>query len=377
MLDPISLYIHIPFCSKKCHYCHFYVIEHSQSFVDSYIEAITKEIALYKDVLKTHPIASIYFGGGTPSRLQVQEIEKIIHSILAYVTLCDSCELTIEVNPEDVNLPFVKAIKGIGFNRVSMGVQSFHESHLIQLGRTHNANKAESAVNDLYNGGFDNISIDLMYDLPYQIKEDWEKTVLRAVELPITHLSLYNLTIEPQTLFFKNKKILEPHLPDENLSLYFYKHAIDVFSKNGLEQYEISAFAKNKKYSIHNLGYWTGRPFLGLGPSAFSYWEGKRFKNVSHLKKYHDLLKESILPIDFTEKLEYEAKWRELFTIQLRLKIGINLEDFEKKNGQSPTNFSKELLALRADGFISFTNNQCQLTEKGFLFYDYIASELI
>jgi oxygen-independent coproporphyrinogen-3 oxidase len=216
-----------------------------------------------------------------------------------------------------------------------------------------------------------------MYDLPQQSLADWEHTLDKVKTLPITHLSLYNLTIEPHTLFFKKKKELVPLLPNEEISLAMYQMAIDKIESMGLQQYEISAFAKPGYESLHNSGYWIGRPFLGFGPSAFSFWEGKRFQNVPHLKKYCDALKKGESPIHFEEALDLEALRRELFVIQLRLRKGVYLKKFSEEQGELNQTTLDQLHSLSLQGLIQWEGDLVSLSKKGVLFYDTIASELI
>lgn len=351
-----SLYIHVPFCTQKCDYCHFFVIPHQKRFVEIYLQALKKEIA-FRPI--PNELLTIYFGGGTPSLLPPETIYEILQ------LLPQAQEITIEVNPE--NTSFLKDFRQAGINRVSMGVQSFDDHLLTELSRRHAAQVAIDAVIKAKEAGFDNISIDLMYDIPKQTEKSWQVTLERAVKLPITHLSLYNLTIEPHTPFFKKKDKLSPFLPTEEESFRMLQKAVNFLNSNGLVRYEISAFAKEGFASLHNMGYWTGRPFLGLGPSAFSYWEGKRFKNVASLTKWAKALDEGVDPQDFIEELSPLAQEREGLAIGLRVLRGV---DFPQK---PPPHIEK----LINDGFLVLQNKVLKLTERGQLFYDYVAEEII
>jgi len=216
-----------------------------------------------------------------------------------------------------------------------------------------------------------------MYDLPKQTLEHWEATLAEVQRLPIQHLSLYNLTIEPHTLFFKKQAELRPCLPDEEASLSMYLMAVEKLEAVGLKQYEISAFAKNGAESRHNTGYWLGRPFLGLGPSAYSYWEGKRFRNIAHLSRYSQLLQNGQFPVDFEEKLDPEAHRRELFVIQLRMRQGVSLEAFNQEHGSLDSEAATTLRRLIEEGFLWEHEGKILLTRRGILFYDSLASDLI
>jgi oxygen-independent coproporphyrinogen-3 oxidase len=216
-----------------------------------------------------------------------------------------------------------------------------------------------------------------MYDLPEQTLMHWQQTLSAIRELPITHLSLYNLTIEPHTLFFKKKTLLAKLLPDEETSLKMYEKAVHALAQQGLQRYEISAFAKPGYESQHNTGYWTARPFLGFGPSAFSYWGGKRFRNVAHLNRYCQALKKGESPIDFEEKLDDIASRRELLVIRLRLCEGVDLTRFQQNHGALDSETHKTLADLILQGLIRKAQDHLFLTPRGILFYDTVASELI
>ena len=322
------------------------------------MEGFRKEFQLRKPHF-TQKLISLYFGGGTPSLFGPERLREVI----SWSPPCE--EITLEANPEGVTRELFEAYRQAGITRISLGIQSFDTQHLLQLGRTHNASTAERAVDLIREAGFDNLSVDLMYDLPSQSLATWEQTLKIAARLPITHLSLYNLTIEPHTVFFKYREKLEKTLPDAELSLKMYQTAQETLHAAGLEQYEISAFAKKGYYSRHNTGYWLGRPFFGLGPSAFSYWNHKRFRNIAHLKKYTEKLSQNFFPIDFEEELSPEARERELFAINLRLLQGAPLPSF-----------APELSPLIDAGLLLIDPN-VRLTPRGLTLYDSIAAELI
>lgn len=374
----ISLYFHIPFCTKKCHYCHFYVIPEEESSKQALFHAFQKEWESWLPHLKSKNIATVYFGGGTPSLFGPKRIGSLLEMItkeLAFST--PSPEITLEANPEELTHSLIAEFAAAGINRISIGIQTLDDELLHHLGRLHTSRKAIEAVYQTIAGGISNISIDLMYDLPHQTIQHWENTLQRVSELPITHLSLYNMTIEPHTQFFKQKEILSPHLPDETTSLRMYETAVDVLEGVGLNQYEISAFAQNGFEAKHNKGYWTGRPFLGFGPSAFSYWENKRFRNIANLNRYCQAIEKSISPVDFEEKLVPIAHLRELLVIQLRLKAGVDLNHFQQTHGDLDQETQQTIKKLVNEGFLNLKNDLVSLTRRGILFYDTVASELV
>lgn len=372
-----SLYFHIPFCTKKCDYCHFYVLPDLEPLKQQLMEGLFLEWQRQLPFIDSHPIVSIYFGGGTPSLLGPERIDTILSWVKQTAIVDASCEITLEANPDNITSSLMKAYRDAGINRVSIGIQSLDEALLKRLGRLHDAKRALNAVHDTYDAGISNISVDLMYDLPGQTLTDWERSLARTAQLPISHLSLYNLTIEPHTVFFKKRQQIEKLLPDEESSLQMYKTAIAVLEDAGLMQYEISAFERGGNPSRHNSGYWTGRPFMGFGPSAFSYWHGQRFRNCANLSKYLKLLKEGQSPIDFSEQLDPQASLRELFVIRLRLRQGVPIQalDMEFKDLDSATRQIIE--RLKKEDFLMIDSDHLKLTQRGILFYDTVASDLI
>lgn len=369
----LSLYFHVPFCTKKCGYCHFFVLPDSPDAQASYLDALSTEWAVRKEQTADRPIYSIYFGGGTPSLLNPHAFE----TILAKIHYNPAIEITIEANPEQLTLEKLKAFRSLGINRISIGAQSFDDTLLQKLGRTHNAKETENAVIMAYEQGFENITIDLMYDLPGQDLQDWQKSLKIAASLPINHLSLYNLQIEEGTVFHKKRKQLEPLLPDPETSLQMLQMAKQEMSRAGLIQYEISAFAKPGKHSQHNTSYWTGREFIGFGPSAFSYLDGIRFRNPTHFGKYKNALAEGRDPADFFDELKGDARRRELLAIELRLLQGVDLQNFQKRHGALHQDTLAALLELEADNLITYAKDHPRLTEQGVLFYDTVASTLV
>ena len=374
----VSLYFHIPFCSKKCPYCHFFVLPNEERFKKPFLPALLKEFALRRPQLQGKRIVSIYFGGGTPTKLSPDEYAKVLDAIrCSSIELSEDCEITLEANPEDVSLPLMRQFHSLGINRISLGVQSLIDDDLVILGRTHNVNRSVSAIHEVHSAGIANISIDLMFELPRQTLTTWEKCLKALSHLPVSHLSLYNLTFEPQTVFFKKKDKLIPQLPPDEERLKMLQIATLSLESLGLNRYEISAFAKPGMHSRHNTGYWTGRPFLGLGPSAFSYWDGSRFSNAAHFNKYLTLLDQDRLPVDFEEKLEFPRNLQELLAVRLRLVEGVDLSLFAKHYGTLPQTIEQSLEVLMEKGWLSRKGDHVKLTASGQLFYDSAASELI
>lgn len=372
-MDEISLYFHIPFCTVKCSYCHFYVIPDKDTHKKQLMEGFYLEWQQTLPKIQGKKLRSIYFGGGTPSLMGPDAIAKILSWV--YASFNQAEEVTLEANPENITFDLMLGYRKAGITRVSIGIQTLDNQILKTLGRLHSGMKAIEAVHYTFEAGITNISVDLMYDLPHQTLLTWQHTVTRVLELPISHLSLYNLTIEPYTLFFKNQTQLAKVIPDEQVSLTMYRHAVSEIGKR-LPQYEISAFAKPGLHSIHNTGYWLARPFWGFGPSAFSYFENRRFRNVANLSKYHKSLVQGSSPIDFEECLDSVSRVRELLAINLRLIKGVNLTEFQIKHGEIDSETTNVLERLIQEGLL-INHKNLKLSERGILFYDTIASEIV
>lgn len=332
--------------------------------MDTFTDLLIKEI---QSKAFENPLRSIYFGGGTPYLLGPDNIKRIL-------AICPSArEITLEANPEDITFETMKEFQKAGINRVSIGVQSFDETLLTFLGRNHSGEKAKEAVLDTYKAGIHNISIDLMYDIPTQTREVFQQSLNVCETLPITHLSLYNLTIEPYTPFHKKEKALEILRPSSEDSTAMLEDAIVFLENQGLKRYEISAFAKPHYESLHNTGYWKGLAFHGVGPSAFSYIDGARFQNVCNMEKYQQkvLLHEN--PMDFYEKLSKEDSQRELLMTGIRMLAGVKKADF-------PTALQERAQAISiliSENYLEDQGDTLKLTPKGLLFYNDVAQELI
>ena len=374
----ISLYFHIPFCTRKCDYCHFYVIPDKDPFKKQLMHSLHQEWLSWLPEIQNKTVTTIYFGGGTPSLLGAEAIGKIVEWIrCSSVCLSPDLEITLEANPENISRHLMEQFFEVGVNRISIGIQSFNDDLLKILSRQHSAQKAIEAILHTAESGLTNISIDLMYDLPSQSLESWMETLSTACSLPITHLSLYNLTIEPYTSFYKKRDALKTLLPEPESSLAMYESAVDKLQEQGLMQYEISAFAKANFQSRHNMGYWKSRPFLGFGPSAFSYWGGKRFRNVANLNRYSQKLEDGESPVDFEEELSGEAKKRELVAVQLRMISGVDLVHFQEVHGMLDEAIMNDLERLHHEGFLARKHSHYSLTKQGILFYDTVATELV
>lgn len=345
---------------------------------EQYIKGIELEWRIRQPLLVGRELKTLYFGGGTPYLLGPKAMKVIIDRVSSDLSCnIDDIEITLEANPEDIDIETLSAYRDIGINRLSMGLQSLDPELLTRLGRLHTAQKGIDAIHTAVKAGITNISVDLMYDLPGQTLEAWKHTLHIITEQPIAHLSLYNLTIEPYTHFHKHRETLLPLLPDAEISADMYLMAQEYCSNGGLKQYEISAFARNNQLSIHNTGYWHGRDFLGLGPSAFSYWAGKRFRNIANLSKYLKLLEDGKSPVDYEEQLTKAESLRELFVLGLRLTQGVNLQKFQQEHGNFDAETWAAISTLCKQELLVQKDESLKMTSRGILFYDTIATELI
>ena len=362
-----SIYLHIPFCKKRCTYCNFFSTTLLEK-QEQYVGALLKEIELRKNYI-TNP-TTIYLGGGTPSTLPIALLERIFTSLDKNFNMSKLEEVTIECNPDDLNIDYVKGLKSLPINRLSMGIQTFNEEELKVLGRRHNAKNAIKAVENVYNGGIENISIDLMYALPGQSLSSWEENLNTALSLPISHISAYHLSYEKDTPLYKLRNLAF----DEEKSLEFFELLSEKTAEKGFEHYEISNWAKDGKYSKHNSAYWQNKPYLGIGAGAHSYNLNERRWNFSSLNDYiNGVLSEE--EYSENEILTSEDKYNDLIITQLRTKWGLDINLIE---GKYLKHFRAQAEKFVKENHLKITNeNRAILTHSGIFISDYIMRELI
>ncbi len=372
MANPISLYVHLPFCRKKCPYCSFFVLPYSKESENLLLESLLLHLEKYQDALKGRELVSVYFGGGTPSILSLDFLKTLKKKIDALPLVHGSfVEWTIEANPEDVTKEWSENISQLGFNRVSLGVQSFVEKELHFLGRNSQKGGAQKAIDHLVQSGINNISIDLIFELMDQKKGDFLETLYGLKDLPITHLSLYNLMIEEGSYFYRVKNDLEKRRPSDEACLEMLTSAVEVLESMEFERYEISAFCKKGLRSKHNIGYWTGREFIGIGPSAWSFFNNKRTQCCKNLHEYKNTLLKGADPFLFEEMLSSDALLKEQLGLSLRLKEGVLKTSVALKDSLD------SLAILQKKGLIKENAHSFALTEKGRNFYDTVQMELL
>jgi len=381
-----GLYIHIPFCINKCAYCDFYSVLADDTLIDQLLNSLEAEIKLYA----SHPVFSslefktVYLGGGTPSLLSIRQIDKLLNKAQRLFRFDKNFEFTIEANPETISLNELKEYVLIGINRLSLGIQSFCDSELQTLGRIHDADQAKKSIKWAVQAGFDNISLDLIFAIPGQTLNQWQKNLNHAIQFQPQHLSSYCLTIEPGTPLQHRFLAGEIERLNDETEREMYLCTIDNLSRFNYQQYEISNFSLPGFECQHNLNYWNGTPYLGLGPSAHSFWNGHRQWNVTSVEKYIDLLATGTLPIAGQEELSRDQKILEFIYLSLRTNQGIDIPEFEHQFQMSFTKKFKKILSRlneHADGdLFQFQKDKFKLRPNGFVLFDeicqYFADEI-
>ena len=371
-----GIYIHIPFCKKLCFYCDFYHVISVNDY-SAFIDALLTEASLRRDYLEDETISTIYIGGGTPSVFSVKDLETILNHINNIFRLSEDCEITFEMNPDDVQPVYLDGLRNCKVNRISLGIQSWRDSDLKMLNRRHDSEGAVKALRNTLDAGFDNVTIDLIYGIPGMTLKDWESNLDFSFSFDIKHLSAYHLTIEPGTVF---GKMLEKGLIseiDENDSAAQFNTLIEKSENAGFIQYEISNFGKPGYFSLHNSNYWKQVSYLGLGPSAHSFNGYSRQWNIHDLKGYIKSVNTG-KPFFESEELDIKKRFNEYIMTSLRTMWGIDLEyveeSFEKEGYDYVVNLSGK---YRDYGLMKLEKNSLVLTNQGKLISDNIISEFM
>ncbi|MEI6492929.1 MAG: radical SAM family heme chaperone HemW [Verrucomicrobiota bacterium] len=357
------LYVHIPFCPRVCPYCSFYKEASDRNKTSAFLEALLAEAEISAEGLRPE---TIFFGGGTPTALSTAQLEFLITGLRERLDFSALQEFTIEMNPATVSLEKASALLALGVNRVSMGVQSWNDRLLKTLGRVHSAAQARRSYEILREAGADNINLDLIFGIPGQSAAEWRETLLRTLDLNPDHISAYCLTYEEDTEYF-NKFTSGEFEPVEESDAEFYESAMDVLSGGGFEQYEISNYAQAGCECLHNLAYWQGADYEGLGPSAFRTRSGIRRRNVADTSEYIRRIENRLDRQDFEELVPQELRRSEMIAFALRTKYGISTSDADPK----------VVSALEAGGLVEVGSERLRLTRKGKLVADAVAAELL
>ncbi len=362
----LGLYLHIPFCEAKCRYCDFYSLSGDPLKKELYKNALLKEIKKWGEKI-FRPISSIYIGGGTPSALPAHFLCKILNCVKSSFSVSSDAEITVEVNPKSASLPLFEALINAGVNRLSIGVQSGNDSELKTLGRLHNRKTAEETFLNARKAGFKNISLDLMLALPDSNTQTLKNTLDFFISLSPEHISAYILKIEENTPLFKIKDTL--NLPDENEISEQYLLVSRTLQNTGYEHYEISNFAKAGKTSCHNVNYWKCGEYLGIGPAAHSFLEGKRFFYPADIMKFITC-PETVFDCFGDDKEEF-------IMLNLRLKEGLSLSELKNEYNVVPSAaFMNKIKLFEKNGLCTFNNNTVSLTVKGMLVSNEIIAQL-
>jgi len=371
-----GIYLHIPFCKQACTYCNFHFTT-SQRYKNEFVKAIIKEIDLQKDFLRNESIATIYFGGGTPSLLTIEEACLVLEKIKKEFSLEKNIEITLEANPDDISKEKLLGWKDIGINRLSIGIQSFFEEDLVWMNRAHNQQQAYKCIEDSLAAGFDNISIDLIYGSHLLSDERWEKNIATSsINYKIPHLSCYALTVEEKTPLHKQILLKKTVDVDPDKQARHFMILMEKLKQNGYEHYEVSNFAMPGFRSRHNSSYWQGKKYLGLGPSAHSYDGIIRKWNVANNIKYIEAINKGVIESE-TEVLTETQKFNEYIMISLRTKEGLNLETIKTNWGEDKlTTMKRRLEKFKEHNLVNAAGTTIQLTNEGMLMADGIASDL-
>lgn len=372
-----GIYIHVPFCKTRCIYCDFYTRTDMSPKYD-YVSALCEEIKLRKNYIGDEDVKTVYFGGGTPSQLSESDFLRIFETLHHEFRITPDAEITMEANPDDLSPQYLANLKEkLPFNRLSIGIQSFDDEELKFLKRRHSADKAKEAVKMCQSLGYDNISIDLMYGLPNQTMQIWERNLEEAIALDVQHISSYHLIYEQGTRLYRLFKMGDVNPVDEDLSVDMFSRMIEKLTAAGFDHYEISNFARHGLYSKHNSSYWLGKKYLGLGPAAHSYDGQNRSWNVASISKYIEGIRAENPNLEI-EVLDENTRYNDFILTGMRTKWGVNLSDLESLFGPKMKVFClKNARKYLDQGFLTENDNILKLTRQGIFISDGIMSDLM
>lgn len=374
---PLGIYIHVPFCRSKCTYCDFYsVTDKNDKLMDAYLNAICRHIKETGPLAPDHKVDTIYFGGGTPSFFGADDMATILNAIRKAFDVDSRAEITFEANPDSISPRLLRRLRREGFNRVSLGVQCDDDAILEKIGRPHTYEQAVKAVKRIRRAGYRNLSLDLIYGLPGQTPESWEKTLRNVLQLDPEHISCYGLKVEPGTPMYEYQDHLD--LPDDDAQADMYLTAIEILRRMGYRQYEISNFAKKGMASRHNLKYWTGKEYLGFGPDASSDFAGKRFSIVRDVHAYIEGIRSSGQVLREIQDVPRRERAGEYLIMRLRTTAGIHPEEYERQYLLSFQPLEAVLRECEARHHAILTGDgHWKLTPEGFLLSNAILSDLL
>lgn len=370
----LGLYIHVPFCSKKCYYCDFTSYVNSEYLMDDYIDALLKELNFYKD----KKFDTIFIGGGTPSYLDEKNLEKLLFGINNSLINSNILEFTIECNPCTITYEKLSIMKNYGVNRLSIGLQSVNDNTLKFIGRIHDFNDFDKSFNLANTIGFKNINVDLIFAIPCEDINDYEKSLNIISGYNLNHVSAYNLILEENTKFyslFKQNKFKELN---EDIQLKMYECTKVFLEKIGLKQYEVSNYAKDGNKCLHNLLYWNFDDYIGIGVSAHSFYLGNRFENTKNIKKYINMLKNNEHNYFKHHSNSLKDNVEEYVMLGLRKTCGISIEDFERRFKLNIFDlFEKQIMKYKKSGFLNINNGMMYLNSMGIVLMNCILKDFI
>ena len=380
MDEPLSLYVHIPFCRSKCAYCDFNSYAGQEALIPAYVRALLQEATAWSRACGGKRVETVYFGGGTPSLLPLAEMERLIEGLRRRFAVAPEAEVSLEANPESVDLAYLRGLRSLGFNRLSLGVQSFDEEELRFLGRIHTAAEAAAAYDAARQAGFADVGLDLIFGLPEQKPSSWRRSLARALRLGPEHLSLYALTVEEGTPLARAMSEGKVQEPDEDAQAAMYTESEERLEAAGYEHFEISNWARPGHRCRHNLTYWETRPYLGLGAGAHSYLGGCRFANTPLPKDYIELVRASGPPeeraggldlsrmpqVTSLERLDAQTEMADTVILGLRLTEGVALDGFRERFGVGlEERYAQEISELTAWGLLEVSAGRLRLTRRG------------
>lgn len=379
-MKELGMYVHIPFCIRKCQYCDFISFENQQSKTEEYVNAIVQEIKGVKTEIGKKELSTIYIGGGTPSILEIKEIEKIIDTIKKEFTISKSAEITIEVNPGTVSKNKLETYQRIGINRISIGLQSTNNEILKQIGRIHTYEQFLATYQMAREVGFQNCNVDLMLALPRQTIEILEESLEKVIALQPEHISVYSLILEENTPMFQEYQYHEVIFPNEEKERNMYWRVKEILEEKGYQHYEISNFAKPGYESKHNVNCWNQEEYIGIGLAAHSYYQKTRYSNTTNLVKYIENIQKGFWKKNrqIQEEQTKEEQQREYMLLGLRKLEGVSIIDFKNKFFQNPIDlYNKEVEKLVRQELIQIRKQQIQLTQKGLDFANLVWEEFV
>jgi oxygen-independent coproporphyrinogen-3 oxidase len=377
-MEPIGLYLHIPYCLHKCGYCDFNSHNINEAEMESYVQALLLEMEHAAEGAKDRRVATVFFGGGTPTTLPFTELARILRACRQHFQVDPEAEVTCEANPATIPQTDLAQLREAGFNRLSIGVQSFDPDELKRLERIHSVNEIYLTVERARQAKFENLSLDLMYGLPGQTVERWQDNLQKAINLQPEHISAYNLTIEPDTVFYKQQAQGQLKMPPDDFQRELFEITIDTLTGAGYEHYEISNYAQPGKQSLHNLNYWVDGEYLGLGAGASSFYNGDRFKNTNLPARYIAHINESRTAVESRETPDRRQRMGEAVMLGLRLRAGLNLSTFQQQFGTSFHNaFGDTVTRLEGMGLLEIRGGRAALTREGLFLADSVIIEFI